>query len=104
MVARIDVGVGRGHRMADADPGGRPVSNSEVDISKVSELPADASHLLAEDDVVSPGWGSIRITLCGELVRVGAAGVTPVEHCPGCKCVPRYCPECVREVCQCAES
>lgn len=86
--------------MAEADPGGHPVSTSEVTTSEVSELPAGVSHLLAADEVLNPGWGNVHVTLCGEDVRAGAAGTTAVGHCPGCECEPRFCPDCVREACQ----
>lgn len=86
--------------MADADSGRYPVNTSELTTSEVGELPVGVFHLLSAEEVVSPGWGSRRGTLCGEHVRLRGAGVTSVEHCPGCECVPRFCPECVQEACQ----
>ena len=86
--------------MAQTHPGGCPVNPSELATSEVSKLPVGVSHLLAADEVLNPGWGSIHVTLCGEDVRAGAAGATAVGHCPGCECEPRFCPECVREACQ----
>jgi hypothetical protein len=86
--------------MAEADPGGCLVSMAEVSTSEVSELSAGVTHLLAADEALNPGWGSSRITLCGEEVRAGDASLTSVTHCPSCECVPRFCPERVQEASQ----
>lgn len=96
----VEGGAGHGHRVADADPGKYPASTSELASSEVNELPAGVYHLMTADQVVDPGWVGTCITLCGEDVCVGTAGATPVDHCPGCKCVPRFCPQCVREASQ----
>ena len=72
------------------------MSTSEVSTSELSEPPADISHLLTTDEVMYPAWGSRCSTLCGAMVHMGRTGVTP-EHCPGCKCVPRLCAECVEQ-------
>lgn len=76
------------------------MSTVEPTTSEASQREAAVSHLLSTDELLYPSWGGIRITLCGEDVRVGDAGVIPGEHCPGCDCAPRFCPECVREACQ----
>lgn len=96
----VEGGAGTGHQSAGADPGAPPVSTSEPSTSEVSELPLGVSHLMTVDQLLEPGRPSICITLCGEDVNVGAAGIAPVEHCPSCDCVPRFCPKCVREACQ----
>ncbi len=79
-------------------PTGALVSTSALSSPEASGPPVGFfSHLMTADQLVNPGGVSTCVTLCGKDVHVGSVGASPLEHCPGCRCVTRFCAQCVRE-------
>ena len=74
------------------------LSGSAESAAELSERSAGVSHLLAADDVLSPGrWGAY-IAVCGaELRSPSAIALLEDEDSEGSPENVRYCPECVRE-------
>lgn len=74
------------------------LNGSAENVTELNELPARVSHLLAADDVLSPGrWGA-HIAVCGAELRFPSATAVPQDE--DSKWSPenvRYCPECVQE-------
>lgn len=72
-------------------------SRPEERAAQLGERPARVTHLLAADDVLSPGrWGAY-ITVCGAQVRPPSATAAADEYDPSCV---RYCQDCVHEACR----
>ncbi len=74
------------------------LSGSAESATELNERPAGVSHLLAADDVLSPGrWGA-HIAVCGaELRSPSATAVLQDEDSEWSPENVRYCAECVRE-------